>query len=77
MLFSRASSVSTPVFPIRTMNANASGTPEKFDVIFSSIVNAFCTRGVASVAKRAPMNATMMPTIAEISEILTLLMIAC
>ena len=41
-------SVRTPALPMRIMKAKASGTPEKFDIMFSTMVKALRTRGLAS-----------------------------
>ena len=70
-------SVSTPALPMRIMNAKASGTPEKFDIMLSTMVKPLRTRGLASEQKRAARNATTMPTTAESRLIHTLFQIDC
>jgi hypothetical protein len=59
------------------MKANANGTPEKFDVIFSSIVNLRFTFDDASIQYPAARNAIINPIAADIALTRILLIIDC
>ena len=69
--------VRTPELPMSTMKANASGTPEKFDIMLRTSVKTLRTRSLASKAKRAARKATTMPTIADSRLIHTLFQMDC